>query len=620
MTLLTTKGLSEPVTVVWDANNENDLAGYYIYVGETSRNYTGVVDVGNQTEFTWVNLTDGNTYYFAVTAYDYAGNESAFSDEVNFTLNPGGDNNSPELVAINVMGETQLDIVFSENMAAATAENTANYTISDNVSVLGAVLGDDQKTVHLVTSAHTLGESYVLTLNNITDANGTAIPAGTARSYDMPEPPDDSAPPTLLSLYIMGDTQIDLVFSEPLELASSQNTANYSISNGVQVIAAALDDNQTTVHLVTTAHQLGQSYQITVNGIADLDGNTIASSVRNYEMPGPADDTVPPILTRIDVIDDTHIEVTFSEPVEEQSAQQAGNYSIDNGVQVSAATLNSNLTTVTLLTTMHVNGNYTLTVNNVRDRAPVPNTILNDSRFGYIVDIDQGGIGSTDNTPPSVTSVIVNGATQLDVHFSEQIEETSAEQKDNYIITPSVDIVGAILNENGTTVHLITAAHAAENDYTLIVNNILDQAQNPNEIPDNTEFSYTYAKEDVEFPGEDQQPEDGGGAQTPRSFALFQNYPNPFNPETEIRFYLDKRRPVNLAIYNTLGQLIKVLAQDEMPQGYHTVVWDGSNEQGRLAPSGVYFYSLEVNKEDQRGSLLVDVSIERRVKRMTLLR
>jgi len=70
------------VRVSWDANSEADLKGYKCYMGKAQRNYTQSEDVGNNLEYVWRNL-DGNTlYYFAVTAYDTAGNESQFSAEV----------------------------------------------------------------------------------------------------------------------------------------------------------------------------------------------------------------------------------------------------------------------------------------------------------------------------------------------------------------------------------------------------------------------------------------------------------------------------------------------------------------------------------------------------------
>ncbi len=75
-------------TVSWNANTEADLAGYRIYVGTRSGSYgfAGPFEVTNSTSFTIPNLPTGTTYYFAVSAFDKSGNESAKSAEVSKSL------------------------------------------------------------------------------------------------------------------------------------------------------------------------------------------------------------------------------------------------------------------------------------------------------------------------------------------------------------------------------------------------------------------------------------------------------------------------------------------------------------------------------------------------------
>ena len=75
-------------TVSWNANTESDLAGYRIYVGTRSGNYgfAGPFEVTNRTNFTIQNLPVGATYFFAVSAFDKSGNESAKSAEVSKSL------------------------------------------------------------------------------------------------------------------------------------------------------------------------------------------------------------------------------------------------------------------------------------------------------------------------------------------------------------------------------------------------------------------------------------------------------------------------------------------------------------------------------------------------------
>ena len=78
----------------------------------------------------------------------------------------------------------------------------------------------------------------------------------------------------------------------------------------------------------------------------------------------------------------------------------------------------------------------------------------------------------------------------------------------------------------------------------------------------------------------------------PTGFALEGNYPNPFNPETVIRYRLDQPGAVDLAIYNVLGQRVRTLVATEQQSGRYEVVWDGLDDAGRSAASGVYVYQL----------------------------
>lgn len=86
--LITIPAWAGIATLSWDLPTTNadgtpltDLAGYKIHHGTSPGSYTAL-DVGNVTQYTIDNLMDGQTHYFAVTAYDTFGNESGFSNEV----------------------------------------------------------------------------------------------------------------------------------------------------------------------------------------------------------------------------------------------------------------------------------------------------------------------------------------------------------------------------------------------------------------------------------------------------------------------------------------------------------------------------------------------------------
>jgi hypothetical protein len=83
----------------------------------------------------------------------------------------------------------------------------------------------------------------------------------------------------------------------------------------------------------------------------------------------------------------------------------------------------------------------------------------------------------------------------------------------------------------------------------------------------------------------------------PDEFALEQNYPNPFNSSTTVAFTLPQRAEVQLVLYNILGQTVRDWQLGELSPGDHSVVWDGLDQFGREAASGIYLYSLHADSQ-----------------------
>ena len=82
----------------------------------------------------------------------------------------------------------------------------------------------------------------------------------------------------------------------------------------------------------------------------------------------------------------------------------------------------------------------------------------------------------------------------------------------------------------------------------------------------------------------------------PTSIELYQNYPNPFNPATKVNFNLSKASWVWLKIYNILGEEIKLLLDESLPAGEHSVQWNGKDDKGNILPGGVYFIQLKAGE------------------------
>ena len=78
----------------------------------------------------------------------------------------------------------------------------------------------------------------------------------------------------------------------------------------------------------------------------------------------------------------------------------------------------------------------------------------------------------------------------------------------------------------------------------------------------------------------------------PEIFRLSQNYPNPFNPQTHIVYQLPWAGPVQLRVYNVMGQAVCDLVDEVQGAGEHEVTWNGLDGSGRAVASGIYFYQL----------------------------
>lgn len=87
---------------------------------------------------------------------------------------------------------------------------------------------------------------------------------------------------------------------------------------------------------------------------------------------------------------------------------------------------------------------------------------------------------------------------------------------------------------------------------------------------------------------------------TVSDFELKQNYPNPFNPATTINFSLPENSFVSLKVYNSLGEEVVALINQEIPQGNHRVEFNAGD-----LPSGMYFYTLSTNKYKETKKMML---------------
>ena len=464
--------------VTWNANQEQDLAGYQVHYGTSPGVYFMIVDVEDATEYNVQNLDIGQTYYFAVTAYDNSGNVSDYSEEVIYTAQDGV---PPTVDRAYLLDQDRLKVVYSEPVDEVTAEQVSNYSINNNIVIQQVDLQPDQVSVVLYTIQHA-NDSYILTINNVTDCAGipNSIAPNTTVYYSWDQ--NDETKPTITSVELVGSDHIQIDFSEPVEQNSAKTLGNYQVSNGITISSASLTADFRSVILTTSEHTPGSDYTISISNVKDAASNVMNPASLSYT--APSTNAEAPRLIAVQAVNQNVVEVQFSEAVSQATAQNTNNYSIQTGITVISASLSSNKTTVTLSTTAHSSGDYTITVSGVQDEGEPPLT-MNGAQLVY-------NYTPPDNVKPQIVDVEISNSTLLIVKFDELIDQSSAASINNYQITPSLTISNAALDNTGMNVLLITEEHSAGN-YSLAVSGVEDLAQN---VINSTSESYSYSPPD----------------------------------------------------------------------------------------------------------------------------
>jgi hypothetical protein len=86
---------------------------------------------------------------------------------------------------------------------------------------------------------------------------------------------------------------------------------------------------------------------------------------------------------------------------------------------------------------------------------------------------------------------------------------------------------------------------------------------------------------------------------------IMQNYPNPFNASTTIRYRIEYDSRVTVQIYDLVGRLITTLQNSNQTQGWHLVVWNGTNQSGEQLPAGMYFCRIRSDYEVKTSKLML---------------
>ena len=91
----------------------------------------------------------------------------------------------------------------------------------------------------------------------------------------------------------------------------------------------------------------------------------------------------------------------------------------------------------------------------------------------------------------------------------------------------------------------------------------------------------------------------------PEEFSLRQNYPNPFNPVTTLRYDIPENSHVTITIYDMLGRQVKTLINQTQDAGYRSIIWDATNDYGKLVSAGLYLYQIQAGEYMQTKKMVL---------------
>ncbi|WP_409343761.1 Ig-like domain-containing protein [Paenibacillus sp. MBLB4367] len=374
----------------------------------------------------------------------------------------GVDSDKPVAKTAVIGQDAAITVTFNEAVDAATATNVANYVLDPSVKVKSATLNSDGTVVTVVTEAQEMGKTYKFSVQSVTDLSGNVVDKTDFYVGGVV----DNVKPTA-TVVVNADATVTVSFDEKVNKETAQNVSNYVIDPALNVKSATLNSDGNKVTLVTDVQELSKTYKVTVQNVADLAGNVIDK--KDHYFGGIVDAQKP--TANVTNNGDGSLNVAFNEKVNKEQAENVSNYTIDTGLAVKSATLNSDGNAVTLVTDKQENSKtYKLTIQNIADLAATPNVIeKKDYYFGGIVD----------TAGPEVTTATSTGATTVVLQFNEKLNKDLAQDPTNYVVDGDLKYpTKAVYDDATQKVTLTTAKQTAGKLYTVSINNLKDKSGN----------------------------------------------------------------------------------------------------------------------------------------------
>lgn len=407
-------------------------------------------------------VTDG-TYALTAIAYDTSTN-STTSAAINVTV----DNTSPTVVSAAAASATTVDVLFSENINGITVDSSY-FTVNNGLSVTGATLQGDNRTVRLTTSTQTSALLYTVTVKNtsptVEDLAGNIL--GTPNTADFTGYEVDTTPPNVSITDPANGAFIKGAYAVLADATDNVgvNRVEFYYNGGNLIGTDNTPPTPFTVSWDTTVVTDG-AYSLTATAYDNANNNATSAAVNvTVDNTLPTSTITSPTASQLIpetsfAILGTASDANFTQYTLQYGAGSSPSVWNDIGTNprstpVTAGTLG------TWDTAPLSDGVYTI-------RLTTTDAANNSTTATVTVNVD--------STLPTVVSAVAASSILVDVLFSENLDAGTVNSS-YFTINNGLTISGAVLQADNQTVRLGTSSQTNGASYTVTVSNIAPTVQ-----------------------------------------------------------------------------------------------------------------------------------------------
>ncbi len=341
-----------------------------------------------------------------------------------------------------------------------------------------------------------------------------------------------------------------------------------------------------------------------------------------------------PELLAVRLRDVSTLEVIFSEELERFSAENVKNYSITPALTVLQASLSK--ATVVLTTGAHRLGEkYRLCVSGVKDSGPEMKAIAPNSCLPYeaVCDIVLEAESGTLNAPMMTGSdgdasggayifTPVENQGKATFHFN--VIKTGWYAFTAKVLAPDFGTNSFSFNVDNGETHIWDIVSTPSN-WSWVGMSIRGNGRPTSPEVDTLFHYFANGEHALQILGREKQTKldqikivcleddvlnvDDPGSSIPRNFFI-RNYPNPFHLSTTVQYSIPALSHVEIKVYNSAGQFIRLLKYELMPAGNHNLQWDGRDKLGYRVANGLYFYEIKAGSKRLINKMLLLKDLE----------